>query len=123
MVAPRKSKKIFCTVIRVSTADDNAMRANYQRPNIQRHRNSRFDNLAVTVPAVSRPSDLLPWADPYIARLVTKLQEEVRDERAQSQVVSRITGACLAELEPPCPSTENDWEWQDEPRWSAHEDK
>ena len=27
-----------------------------------------------------RPSDLLPWADPYIARLVRNLQEEVRQE-------------------------------------------
>ena len=29
-----------------------------------------------------RPSDLLPWADPYIARLVRNLQEEVRQEMA-----------------------------------------
>ena len=28
-----------------------------------------------------RPSDLLPWADPYIASLVRKLQREVREER------------------------------------------
>jgi hypothetical protein len=27
-----------------------------------------------------RPSDLLPWADPYIAGLVRKMQEEVRQE-------------------------------------------
>ncbi|TWT37068.1 hypothetical protein KOR34_20150 [Posidoniimonas corsicana] len=28
-----------------------------------------------------RPSDLVPWADPYIASLVRKLQREVREER------------------------------------------
>ena len=123
MVAPRKSKKIFCTVIRVATADDSSMRANEKGPLLRRHRNSRLDNESNRMPSASRPSDLLPWADPYIARLVTKLQEEVRDERAQSQVVSRIAGACLAELEPPCPSTENDWDWHDEPRWSVNEDK
>ncbi len=27
-----------------------------------------------------RPSQLLPWSDPYIAGLVTKLQDEVRSE-------------------------------------------
>lgn len=32
--------------------------------------------------AESRPSDLVPWADPYIASLITKLQAEVRLERA-----------------------------------------
>lgn len=26
--------------------------------------------------------DLLPWADPYIARLIRNLQDEVREERA-----------------------------------------
>lgn len=29
---------------------------------------------------VARPSDLLPWADPYIASLVRKLQREARHE-------------------------------------------
>ena len=108
MVAPRKTKKIFCTVIRVPVADDNSMRASNPRQNLP-----RLD---------SRPSDLLPWADPYIARLVTKLQDEVRDERTQSRVVSRISDTCLAELEPPSPSTENDWEWQNEPRWPHHDE-
>lgn len=27
-----------------------------------------------------RPSDLVPWSDPYIAGLVRKLQDEVRNE-------------------------------------------
>lgn len=32
-----------------------------------------------------RPSDLVPWADPQIAGLVQKLQNEVRDERRQAK--------------------------------------
>jgi len=112
MVAPRKTRKIFCTVIRVSVADDNSMRANNQRPNSQQPSNR----------LTTRPSDLLPWADPYIARLVTKLQDEVRSERNQTRVVSRIAGNCLAELEPPSPSTDNDWDWNEEPRWSMNDE-
>ncbi|MEM8943802.1 MAG: hypothetical protein AAGD11_01360 [Planctomycetota bacterium] len=108
MVAPRKTKKIFCTVIQVPAADDICMRANDQ-PQPE----SRFNN---------RPSDLLPWADPYIARLVTKLQNEVRDERTQSRLVSRLASAAVAELEPPSPGTENDWDWNDEPRWSLSDE-
>lgn len=108
MVAPRKTKKIFCTVIRVPVADDNCMQVNNQRIN--------------SINTDSRPSDLLPWADPYIARLVTKLQAEVRDERTQSRVVSRIAGTCLAELEPPTPNLDDDFDWSDEPRWSFSDD-
>lgn len=36
-----------------------------------------------------RPSDLLPWSDPYIASLVRKLQDEVRQE--QQGPASRLT--------------------------------
>jgi len=105
MVAPRRMKKIFCTVVRVSVADVNSMRTNNQPPG-----NNRLTH---------RPSDLLPWADPTIARLVTKLQDEVRDERTQASANSRISGNYLAELEPPTPSTDNDWDWNDEPRWTT----
>jgi hypothetical protein len=31
-----------------------------------------------------RPSELLPWADPYIAGLIHKLQAEVRSERREA---------------------------------------
>ena len=75
MVAPRKTKKVFCTVVRVAVTDNrNIGPAN------------RFS---------TRPSDLLPWADPYIARLVRRLQDEVRSERCSA-------GALRADLEP-CP--------------------
>lgn len=32
-----------------------------------------------------RPSDLLPWSDPYIRSLVEQLQEEVRSEAAEAR--------------------------------------
>lgn len=32
-----------------------------------------------------RPSDLLPWSDPYIAGLVRKLQDDIRSELAPSE--------------------------------------
>ena len=107
MVAPRRTRKIFCTVVRVPAADDNFMTSSQ----------NRFS---------TRPSDMLPWADPTIARLVTKLQNEVRDERTQtrtpSRIAGRIAGSCLAELEPPTPSTDNDLDWNDEPRWSKYDE-
>ncbi len=113
MVAPRKAKKIFCTVIRVTAADDTCMRTN----------NPRFTDSTLQRSGLeTRPSDLLPWADPYIARLVSKLQEEVRVQRMQTSLIPPVADSCLAELEPPSPRTDHDWEWQDEPRWSQHEE-
>ena len=73
MVAPRNTKKIYCTIVRVPTMPERVA-----------------DRLA-------RPSDLLPWADPYIARLVENLQQEVRSERMTSAT------SLQAELEPPSP--------------------
>ncbi len=101
MVAPRKTKKIFCTIVHVRTADNKAM-----------------NRMSL------RPSDLVPWADPYISRLVTKLQSEVRRERQQQQQhPSRMADpSTMVELDPPNPSTEpnTDWDWEgaDEPRWT-----
>lgn len=110
MVAPRRTKKIFCTVVRVPAADDSIMRSSH----------NEFSNGPIDNPRFStRPSDLLPWADPYIARLVSKLQDEVRDERTQSRLDLRATGILQAELEPPSPLTDNDWESRDETRWSS----
>ncbi|MCA9239358.1 MAG: hypothetical protein KDA37_04125 [Planctomycetales bacterium] len=34
-------------------------------------------------PSRFRPSDLVPWADPYIASLVRGLQRQVREEREE----------------------------------------
>jgi hypothetical protein len=86
MVASRKSRKVFCIIVRVPAEGD------------------------LVSSRLRRPSDLLPWADPYIARLVQNLQEEVRFERSTSPLRS--------DLDPPCPTSEPDWDWKEEPRWS-----
>lgn len=95
MVAPRKVRKIVCTVIRVSENRE----ANYPK--------KRFS---------TRPSDLLPWADPYISQLVQNLQKEVRQERAQANHSPAVAVGPIAEMEPPCPSIEPEWPWYDERR-------
>jgi len=99
MVAPRRMKKVFCTIVRVPTTDNKTM-----------------NRMSL------RPSDLLPWADPYISRLVTKLQSEVRRERQQRPSSQIANPSTLAELDPPSPSAEphTDWDWEstDEPRWT-----
>lgn len=47
----------------------------------------------VTRGAIAR--DVLPWADPYVAQLIKKLQDEVRAERRQKsrRPHNRISGA------------------------------
>ncbi len=102
MVAPRKVRKIVCTVIRVPENTEAPTTRN--RASQHRYAIPRF---------ATRPSDLLPWADPYIAQLVQNLQTEVRDERAQANRSSVATGSPIAEMEPPCPSTEPEWPWSD----------
>jgi hypothetical protein len=98
MVAPRMMTKVFCTVVRVPAEGDRIS----QRLN--------------------RPSDLLPWADPYIARLVQNLQQEVRHERCSAPDGWRSTAPMQAELEPPSPMPEADWDWKEEPRWTFSEE-
>lgn len=49
-----------------------------------------------------RPSELLPWADPYIAGLVRKLQGEVREElTAEPAKAVSCLGVPVADLEWP----------------------
>jgi hypothetical protein len=79
-----------------------------------------------------KPSALVPWADPYIAGLVRRLQSEVRFDRAEAAsfepshleacpsrggvAVRRL--APRADLEPPSPTVDAEWEGWDAPRWS-----
>jgi hypothetical protein len=45
-----------------------------------------------TEPSVSRGAlarDVLPWADPYVAQLIKKLQDEVRFERRLRSVLRK----------------------------------
>ncbi|MCG8450613.1 MAG: hypothetical protein MI725_13675 [Pirellulales bacterium] len=101
MVAPRRTKKVFCTVLRVPVAD-----------NTTESTPSRFS---------SRPSDLIPWADPYIAQLVRNLQNEVRSARRNWSDFVRTRGVLQADLEPPCPSS-TEWDWEEERRWTFRDD-
>lgn len=109
MVAPVKNRRLVCQVIRVS-----------ERPDL------------IVPRRVQRPSTLLPWADPYIAGLVERLQNEVRRERtgfvAAQPSQSRLAdyakfdarGACrvVADLEPPSPGVDADGDWWERPQWS-----
>lgn len=116
MVAPLKTRRIVCTVL---AADDDVSLLG-----------GRID---------SRPSQLVPWADPYIAGLVRRLQSEIRFERATVAVENRNEpmgtavmplgkrfqwpgAAEQADLEPPSPAYDPDWEWQEEPRWTMDEE-
>ncbi|MCA9260880.1 MAG: hypothetical protein KDA61_16815 [Planctomycetales bacterium] len=100
MVAPRQIRRVVCTIVRVSENPVNPSTA----------RLADFSNPA------RRPSELLPWADPYIAGLVTQLQREVRREQATGGVrrlsVERSAGWENAnprcDLEPPLPAFDDD---------------
>lgn len=103
MVAPfSTTQRIVCTAIRVD------------EPGI-----SRGNRLAY------KPSTLVPWADPYIAGLVRRLQSEVRFERAavvadsHVAVGSSVAAGPYADLEPPSPSLDADWDAWDLPRWNS----
>jgi len=85
--ATHSSRKIRCHIITVA-ADGESANARDESP-----RGARF-----------RPSDLVPWADPYIAGLIHKLQDEVRREGRPAPAVKQGLGAPVADLE---------WPWED----------
>lgn len=97
MVAPRKTRRVVCTVIHLPAND--AM--------------DTLDTLTL-----ERPSNRLPWSDPTIARLVANLQDEVRFERRQAKLEWRTSNSPVADLDPPTPASDGDWEWREEPRWT-----
>jgi len=114
MVALNKTRRLVCTLVRMA-----------QEPQ------------EISTRIVRKPSALVPWADPYIASLVRRLQREVRMERAavdnraynrrdaDERAVFDNRGASLwlsqsavADLEPPSPAQDGDWDWSDWPRWT-----
>jgi hypothetical protein len=94
MVAPfSTTQRIVCTAVRID------------EPGVSRHNRLAY-----------KPSTLVPWADPYIAGLVRRLQSEVRFERAV------VAAEVHADLEPPSPSIDSDWDAWDQPRWTPDAD-
>ena len=61
-----------------------------------------------------RPSEMLPWSDPYIAGLVRKLQDEVRSDSSHSN--SRITSEAEMPWNEPF-----EYECEDEPGFTIDE--
>jgi hypothetical protein len=114
MVAPNKTRRLVCTVVRVA-----------EEPQIE---SSRY---------IRKPSTLVPWADPYIAGLVRRLQSEVRMERAEAAdrgeaiaveifddrgAVAWLAQSAVADLDPPSPAIDEDWHWSEMPRWSFEDE-
>ncbi len=112
MVASNKTRRLVCTVVRVADEPQESL-----------------------IPFVRKPSALVPWADPYIAGLVRRLQSEVRMERAacahsasaaQSAAAmfdnrgaaAWLSQSMVADLDPPSPADGDD-DWSSQPRWTA----
>lgn len=121
MVAPRRTKKVICTVVRVSVDGENV------RQCLSNRLSGRFSTSFSSQPRFStKPSDLLPWADPYISRLVTNLQSEVRLERELQQISRQSGRSATMDLDPPNPCTEPytdvEREEVDLPRWDFRDE-
>lgn len=81
----------------------------------------------VEVPAMSDPylpvqrefRDLVPWADPYIASLLTKLQRTAHSEEsrnARSRFAAELHDKLVDELPPPLDKDDREDHWR--PDWS-----
>ncbi len=81
----------------------------------------------VEVPAMSDPylparrefRDLVPWADPYIASLLTKLQRTAHSEErrnARSRFAADLHDKLVDELPPPLDKDDREDHWR--PDWS-----
>ena len=65
-------------------------------------------------PALARVSrDLLPWADPYIARLIQRLQAEVKAELAERRITAEA---------PPLKEGRLDFDVPDYDHWPRRDD-
>lgn|GEM_PF-4632032 len=83
MVASRKVQKIVCCVVRVPDHPKQP-----QRYTLADSNRTRLNS--------PRPSDLLPWADPYITQLVRNLQHEVRSERSRPRCPTAAATSSMA---------------------------
>jgi hypothetical protein len=115
MVAPNTTRRLVCTVVRVAEEPQQLDASRYIR----------------------KPSTLVPWADPYIAGLVRRLQSEVRMERAAAAdrgdavvtemfddrgAVAWLAQSAVADLDPPSPAIDEEFTWNEMPRWSFDEE-
>lgn len=119
MRASRLPRRIVCTIIRI----DGAAPQNATVDRISGFAPLAADRLANPNNRLApRPSELVPWADPYIAGLVKRLQNDVRREREASGEADALAPP-TAELDPPCVTPA--FEWEDESweptRWSDFE--
>jgi hypothetical protein len=115
MIASNKTRRVVCTIVRVA-----------EEPAVNMARLTR------------KPSTLVPWADPYIAGLVRRLQSEVRMERAAKAergeqpvhaemfddrgAAAWLASSAVADLDPPAPTADEDFEWFDLPRFDFDRD-
>jgi len=134
MVAPKKTRRVVCTVIRLPEEPMSAT---------NRLSEQTLSNDTYSSSGSLRPSQLLPWADPMISKLVNRLQNEVRAERSSGgktlkflkpEMVETLASTTTSELEPATPSLDTDYEgfepgfdlprWQptlNEPNWNEGE--
>ncbi|MEM9185382.1 MAG: hypothetical protein AAGB00_02670 [Planctomycetota bacterium] len=102
MVAPRKVRYTVITLDAAPGADPHVVKFD-------------GDNAPAQTPPASpprrRPSDMLPWADPYIAGLVRKLQREVREEARPAATPARMQNPAPAPAEYPVADLE--WPWDE----------
>ena len=105
MVAPIKSRRFVCTIVRLATDE------------------LQGDDLGAVAERIAERSHHYA-ADPFVAGLVRRLKSEVRAERSEHRGDSVVAspanriGRLFAELEPPSPAFDSDWEWRETPRWS-----
>jgi len=75
---------------------------------------------------MSSARDLLPWADPYIAGLIRKLQAEVRAERAERGLGSKrrsvVAPSIQSEAAPPNGNGRLNFDAPDYDAWPRRED-
>ncbi len=95
MVASRKVRKVVCCVVRLPEHPES--------PRCHSRTEEASPRLSST-----RPSDLLPWADPYIAQLVRNLQNEIRQERSTPTEPTE-TVSPLESVAPSCQESSQRW--------------
>ena len=105
MAASRKVRKVVCCADRVPSHP-------------RQPRCHSLANGATPRHNPSRPSDLLPWADPYIAQLVRNLQNEIRHERANR----RTSDMAPSPMEPTTasPDSHRNRDWPQASRTSSN---